>query len=31
MFRIYDYNFSSTIELVTAVVLLATILAISFN
>lgn len=30
MFRIYDWNFSSTIELVTAVLLVATILAVSF-
>ena len=31
MFRIYDWNFSSTIELVTAVLLAATILAVSFG
>jgi hypothetical protein len=30
MFRIYEYNFSSTIELVTAALLVATILAVSF-
>ena len=30
MFRIYDWNFSSTIELVTAVSPVATILAVSF-
>ena len=30
MFRIYDWNFSSTIELVTAVLLVVTILAASF-
>jgi hypothetical protein len=30
MFRIYDWNFSSTIELVTAVLLVVTILAVSF-
>ena len=30
MFRIYDWTFSSTIELVTAVLLVATILAVSF-
>jgi hypothetical protein len=30
MFRIYDWNFSSTIELVTAVLLVATILVVSF-
>ena len=30
MFRIYDWNFSSTIELVTAVLLAATILAVTF-
>ena len=28
MFRIYDWNFSSTIELVTAVLLVATILVV---
>lgn len=28
MFRIYDYNFSSTIELVTAVLLVVTIVAV---
>ena len=31
MFRIYDWNFSSTIELVTAVGLVATILAVTFG
>ena len=31
MFRIYDWNFSSTIELVTAVLLVATILAVTFT
>jgi hypothetical protein len=31
MFRIYEYNFSSTIELVTAALLVATILAVSFS
>lgn len=30
MFRIYEYNFSSTIELVTGALLIATILAVSF-
>ena len=30
MFRIYDWNFSSTIELVTAVLLVATLLVVSF-
>jgi hypothetical protein len=30
MFRIYEYNFSSTIELVTAALLVATMLAVSF-
>jgi hypothetical protein len=30
MFRIYEYNFSSTIELVTAALLVATILAVTF-
>ena len=29
MFRLYEYNFSSTIELVTAALLVATILAVS--
>ena len=29
MFRIYEYNFSSTIEVVTAALLVATILAVS--
>lgn len=29
MFRIYEYNFSSTIELVTAALLVATMLAVS--
>jgi hypothetical protein len=31
MFRIYEYNFSSTIELVTALLLAATILAVTLN
>ena len=31
MFRIYDWNFSSTIELVTAVLLVATILVVGFT
>lgn len=30
MFRIYDWNFSSTIELVTAVLLAVTILTVGF-
>jgi hypothetical protein len=30
MFRLYEYNFSSTIELVTAVLLAVTILTVSF-
>jgi hypothetical protein len=30
MFRVYEWNFSSTIELVTAVLLVGTILAVSF-
>lgn len=30
MFRLYEYNFSSTIELVTGVLLVVTILAVSF-
>ena len=30
MFRLYEYNFSSTIELVTAVLLVVTILAVAF-
>ena len=30
MFRLYEYSFSSTIELVTAVLLVVTILAVSF-
>jgi len=30
MFRLYEYNFSSTIELVTGVLLVVTILALSF-
>lgn len=30
MFRIYEWNFSSTIEVVTAVLLVVTILAVSF-
>jgi len=31
MFRLYEYNFSSTIELVTAVLLAVTILVISLT
>lgn len=31
MFRLYEWNFSSTIELVTAVLLIGTILAVSFG
>jgi hypothetical protein len=30
MFRLYELNFSSTIELVTGVLLVATILVVSF-
>ena len=30
MFRLYELNFSSTIELVTGVLLIVTILAVSF-
>lgn len=30
MFRLYEWNFSSTIEPVTAILLVATILAVSF-
>jgi hypothetical protein len=30
MFRLYEYNFSSTVELVTGVLLVVTILAVSF-
>jgi hypothetical protein len=30
MFRLYEWNFSSTIELVTAVLLVGTILAVTF-
>lgn len=30
MFRLYEYNFSSTIEIVTGVLLVVTILAVSF-
>lgn len=30
MFRLYEWNFSSTIEVVTAVLLVGTILAVSF-
>ena len=30
MFRLYEWNFSSTIELVTGVLLIATIVAVSF-
>jgi hypothetical protein len=31
MFRLYEWNFSSTIELVTAVLLVGTILAVAFG
>jgi hypothetical protein len=31
MFRLYEYNFSSTIEVVTAILLVGTILAVSFG
>jgi hypothetical protein len=31
MFRIYEWNFSSTIELVTAALLVVTILVVSFG
>jgi hypothetical protein len=31
MFRIYEWNFSSTIELVTAALLVITILAVTFS
>ena len=31
MFRLYEYNFSSTIELVTGVLLVVTILAVSLS
>jgi hypothetical protein len=31
MFRLYEWNFSSTIELVTAVLLVGTILAVSLG
>jgi hypothetical protein len=31
MFRLYEWNFSSTIEAVTGVLLIATILAVSFG
>ena len=31
MFRLYEYNFTSTIELVTAILLVGTILAVSFG
>ena len=31
MFRLYEWNFSSTIELATAVLLVGTILAVSFG
>lgn len=31
MFRIYEWNFSSTIEMVTAVLLVATILVVSLT
>ena len=30
MFRLYEWNFSSTVELVTAVLLVGTILVVSF-
>jgi hypothetical protein len=30
MFRLYEWNFSSTVEVVTAVLLVLTILAVSF-
>ena len=30
MFRLYEWNFSSTIEVVTGVLLVVTILAVSF-
>ena len=30
MFRLYEYNFSSTIELVTGILLVVTILAVGF-
>ena len=30
MFRLYEYNFSSTIELVTAILLVGSILAVGF-
>jgi hypothetical protein len=30
MFRLYEYNFSSTIEVVTAILLVGTILAVGF-
>ena len=30
MFRLYEWNFTSTIELLTAVLLVGTILAVSF-
>jgi hypothetical protein len=30
MFRLYEWNFSSTIELVTAILLVGTILTVSF-
>ena len=31
MFRLYEWNFSSTVELVTAVLLVGTILAVAFG
>jgi hypothetical protein len=31
MFRLYEYNFSSTIELVTGALLVVTILAVTFS
>jgi hypothetical protein len=31
MFRLYEYNFSSTIDLVTGALLVLTILAVSFS
>jgi hypothetical protein len=30
MFRLYEYNFSSTIEVVTAILLVGTMLAVGF-
>lgn len=31
MFRLYEWNFSSTVELVTAVLLVGTILVVTFG